>query len=74
MRYRVVSWSGENAVSDVIARERTGSLAVALKLARWSFEDLRAGCVTVFEDERPHNYRSVSELDEAYAVAFDHGR
>lgn len=70
MTYRIVSWSGENARSDVILRERTSSLAVALKLARWSFEDSHAQTVTVYEDERPFNFHSVEEI---HAVAVDRG-
>lgn len=68
MRYRIVSWSGEPATSDATLRERTSSLAVALKLARWSLEDGN-GAVTVYEDERPFTYRTVQEIEDAADAA-----
>lgn len=70
MAYRIVRWSGDNAVSDRLEpAERTSSLAVALKLARWGLEE-GAGTVTVYEDGRPFNYRTV---DEVNAAAVDAG-
>lgn len=66
--YRIVSWSGENARSDVLLRERTGSLAVALKLVRWSLED-GAGTVTLYGGGFVRNYRSVAEVTDAARAA-----